>query len=316
MKNRLYFCPKMVYTVYVVHDTEAEMFENIPWQFMFDWEPEAADNLAQQMIKEKAAGKKPSSAPIAVFTYGMPGSGKSRLTQHLSVADDSLVSLSLDEIFQRSPHYEEIVCPARLNHKEDAFSNPQFMEFGADVMGYAIERLMAQSYSVALDGLGGRLLADTYKYLENSGYRPEILVAAVPKRIMDMNMLTRFVAVRNQEDKHFSFTLMRRPEMVKYYSRFVDAMQAADFNIKIINPGNSEVLFSSAQPEGRHAGETFLKEFMRPLTPREEAELKRRSELLCPQIDKLTKTIERRQCRNAVMCSLYPYQPPRNLQSR
>lgn len=292
------------------------MFEDTPWQFMFDWEPEAADNLAQQIIKEQSVGKKPSSAPTAVLTYGMPGSGKSHLIRQLSAADDSLVSLSLDEIFQRSPHYEEIVRPMRLNHKEDAFSNPLFMEFGADVMGYAVERLMAQSYSVALDGVGGRLLSDTYRYLENSGYRPEILVAAVPKRIMDMNMLTRFIAVRSREDKHFSFTLTRRPEMVKYYSRFVDIMQAAGFNMKIVKPENSEVLFSSAQPEGRHAGEIFLKEFMRPLMPQEEAELKRRSELLCPQIDKLTKTIERRQCRNAVMCSLYPYQPPRNLQSR
>lgn len=185
------------------------MFENGAMPYWLDWGPEEADRLAAEIVAEKTSGKMPSAERRAVFTYGMPGSGKSRLIEDLSRKDVSLAVLSIDEIFQCSPHFADIVRPPRFNRHDDPFSDRAFMAFGGDVMGYAIERLKETPYSVAVDGLGGQMLPQMYKYLEKSGYRTRIIVAAVPKRIMDMNMLTRFIAVRTGGDRHFSFALER-----------------------------------------------------------------------------------------------------------
>ena len=183
------------------------MFENGAMPYWYDWGPEEADRLAGEIVAEKTSGKMPAAERRAVFSYGMPGSGKSRLIEGLGRKDVSLAVLSIDEIFQRSPHFADIVRPPRFNRHDDPFSDRAFMEFGGDVMGYAIERLKEMPYSVAVDGLGGQMLPQMYKYLEKSGYRTRIVVAAVPKRIMDMNMLTRFIAVRTGGDRHFSFAL-------------------------------------------------------------------------------------------------------------
>ena len=188
------------------------MFENGAMPYWYDWGPEEADRPCggNRCRKKKNVRKKmPAAERRAVFSYGMPGSGKSRLIEGLGRKDVSLAVLSIDEIFQRSPHFADIVRPPRFNRHDDPFSDRAFMEFGGDVMGYAIERLKEMPYSVAVDGLGGQMLPQMYKYLEKSGYRTRIVVAAVPKRIMDMNMLTRFIAVRTGGDRHFSFALER-----------------------------------------------------------------------------------------------------------
>lgn len=156
------------------------MFENGAMPYWYDWGPEEADRLAGEIVAEKTSGKMPAAERRAVFSYGMPGSGKSRLIEGLGRKDVSLAVLSIDEIFQRSPHFADIVRPPRFNRHDDPFSDRAFMEFGGDVMGYAIERLKEMPYSVAVDGLGGQMLPQMYKYLEKSGYRTRIVVAAVP----------------------------------------------------------------------------------------------------------------------------------------
>jgi len=178
------------------------------------------------------------------------------------------------------------------------------MEFGGDVMGYAIERLKEMPYSVAVDGLGGQMLPQMYKYLEKSGYRTRIVVAAVPKRIMDMNMLTRFIAVRTGGDRHFSFALERSKKMVEYYASYVDSLQKLGFELQIVNPADGRNL------GGNRASAGFLKEFSRPLTAFETAELRRRRELLLPRVEKVADPVERRQLRNALDCCLRPFAAP------
>lgn len=131
------------------------MFENSAMPYWLDWGPEEADRLAAEIVAEKTSGKMPAAERRAVFTYGMPGSGKSRLIEDLSRKDVSLAVLSIDEIFQCSPHFADIVRPPRFNRHDDPFSDRAFMAFGGDVMGYAIERLKETPYSVAVDGLGG-----------------------------------------------------------------------------------------------------------------------------------------------------------------
>ena len=231
------------------------MFENGAMPYWYDWGPEEADRLAGEIVAEKTSGKMPAAERRAVFSYGMPGSGKSRLIEGLGRKDVSLAVLSIDEIFQRSPHFADIVRPPRFNRHDDPFSDRAFMEFGGDVMGYAIERLKEMPYSVAVDGLGGQMLPQMYKYLEKSGYRTRIVVAAVPKRIMDMNMLTRFIAVRTGGDRHFSFALERSKKMVEYYASYVDSLQKLGFELQIVNPADGRNL------GGNRASAGFLKEF-------------------------------------------------------
>lgn len=80
------------------------MFENGAMPYWYDWGPEEADRLAGEIVAEKTSGKMPAAERRAVFSYGMPGSGKSRLIEGLGRKDVSLAVLSIDEIFQRSPH--------------------------------------------------------------------------------------------------------------------------------------------------------------------------------------------------------------------
>ena len=280
------------------------MFENGAMPYWYDWGPEEADRLAGEIVAEKTSGKMPAAERRAVFSYGMPGSGKSRLIEGLGRKDVSLAVLSIDEIFQRSPHFADIVRPPRFNRHDDPFSDRAFMEFGGDVMGYAIERLKEMPYSVAVDGLGGQMLPQMYKYLEKSGYRTRIVVAAVPKRIMDMNMLTRFIAVRTGGDRHFSFALERSKKMVEYYASYVDSLQKLGFELQIVNPADGRNL------GGNRASAGFLKEFSRPLTAFETAELRRRRELLLPRVEKVADPVERRQLRNAHDCCLRPFAAP------
>ena len=89
--------------------------------YWYDWGPEEADRLAGEIVAEKTSGKMPAAERRAVFSYGMPGSGKSRLIEGLGRKDVSLAVLSIDEIFQRSPHFADIVRPPRFNRHDDPF---------------------------------------------------------------------------------------------------------------------------------------------------------------------------------------------------
>ena len=51
--------------------------------YWYDWGPEEADRLAGEIVAEKTSGKMPAAERRAVFSYGMPGSGKSRLIEGL-----------------------------------------------------------------------------------------------------------------------------------------------------------------------------------------------------------------------------------------
>lgn len=97
------------------------MFENGTMPYWYDWGPEEADRLAGEIVAEKTSGKMPAAERRAVFSYGMPGSGKSRLIEGLGRKDVSLAVLSIDEIFQRSPHFADIVRPPRFNRHDDPF---------------------------------------------------------------------------------------------------------------------------------------------------------------------------------------------------
>ena len=59
------------------------MFENGAMPYWYDWGPEEADRLAGEIVAEKTSGKMPAAERRAVFSYGMPGSGKSRLIEGL-----------------------------------------------------------------------------------------------------------------------------------------------------------------------------------------------------------------------------------------
>ena len=72
------------------------MFENGAMPYWYDWGPEEADRLAGEIVAEKTSGKMPAAERRAVFSYGMPGSGKSRLIEGLGRKDVSLAVLSID----------------------------------------------------------------------------------------------------------------------------------------------------------------------------------------------------------------------------
>ena len=285
------------------------MFAEDTDSYWLDWGPEKADALAGEIVAEKTSEKKPAEEKRALFSYGMPGSGKTRLLETLSRADTSVVYLSIDEIFRRSPHFAEVVRPQRFNRHDDPFSDRCFLAFGGDVMGCAVERLRQMPYSVSIDGLGGPMLAQMYKYFGKSGYRNQILITAVPKRIMDMNMLTRFIGARTGRDEHFSFTLQRSKKMVEYYAAFVGHLQRTGFNLQIVNPGSKKILYESNLGKN-DAAKIFLREFSRPLTKSENAELRHRRELLLPRVESIDNPFERRQLRNALAGCLRPFAAP------
>ena len=101
------------------------------------------------------------------------------------------------------------------------------------------------------------MLPQMYKYLEKSGYRTRIVVAAVPKRIMDMNMLTRFIAVRTGGDRHFSFALERSKKMVEYYASYVDSLQKLGFELQIVNPADGRNLGGNRASAGFAPADRF-----------------------------------------------------------
>ncbi len=275
--------------------------------YWLDWTPENADELAATIIAEEKEGKCPSANKRAIFMFGMPGAGKSHYIEELKKQNPSMLKLSVDEIFMRCPHFDKIVKPQRFNHHEDAFTDNDFIEFGGDVIGYAIERLKKEPYDLVIDGMGGNMLMKMCNYLHNNAYDTQVVIAAVPKRIMDMNMLTRFIGTRKGKEKHFSFNLMRSQSIVESYARNINLLERNGFNLQIVNPISKKVLYPKKTVKAANA---FLHEFSRPLSKRETQELQRRYELLRPIADKLENEIERRQLRNALNCCLRPFTAP------
>lgn len=275
--------------------------------YWLDWTPENADELAATIIAEEKEGKCPSTKKQAIFVFGMPGAGKSHYINELKKQNPSLLKLSIDEIFMRCPHFDKVVKPQRFNHHEDAFTDNDFMDFGGDVMGYAIERLKKEPYDLVIDGMGGNMLMKMCNYLHKNAYDTKIVIAAVPKRIMDMNMLTRFIGARKGEEKHFSFNLMRLQKIVESYASYINFLERNGFNLQIVNPTSQKVLYPKKTGK---AASAFLHEFSRPLSKRETQELQRRYELLLPSVDRVENEIERRQLRNALNCCLRPFIAP------
>lgn len=282
------------------------MNDDVYW---LDWTPENADELAATIIAEEKEGKCPSANKQAIFMFGMPGAGKSHYIEALKKQNPSMLKLSIDEIFMRSPHFDKVVNSQRFNRHEDAFTDNDFMDFGGDVMGYAIERLKKEPYDLVIDGIGGNMLMKIHNYLHNNAYDTKIIIASVPKRIMDMNMLTRFIGSRKGEEKHFSFNLMRSQSIVESYARYINLLERNGLNLQIVNPISQKVLYPKKAKAGK-AASAFLREFSRPLNKRETQELQRRYELLLPAVDRVENEIERRQLRNALNCCLRPFIAP------
>lgn len=105
---------------------------------------------------------------------------------------------------------------------------------------YAIERLKEMPYSVAVDGLGGQMLPQMYKYLEKSGYRTRIVVAAVPNDRTEY--ADAFYCRPNRRRPPFSFALERSKKMVEYYASYVDSLQKLGFELQIVNPADGRNL--------------------------------------------------------------------------
>ena len=96
----------------------------------------------------------------------------------------------------------------------------------------------------------------------------------------------------------FGFTIYSSRQQQKYQE------ELAAYQLQIVNPADGRNL------GGNRASAGFLKEFSRPLTAFETAELRRRRELLLPRVEKVADPVERRQLRNALDCCLRPFAAP------
>ena len=275
--------------------------------FMEDWSPQQAYDQAHQLVLKQTYAKPESHAKHATILYGMPASGKSTIAQTLLEKDESSIYLSIDDIYTQSPHYAELLTPQRFNERKAPFENQEFIEYGFDVLNYALQELAQRNNSVILDGVSGRLIPQLYTYFRSHNFAPQILNVVVPKRVMDMNMLTRYVMVRQHNENHFSFALPRPPELVKLYTQNLDSYQKEKLNLKLINPQTATILYDTEQKSSCQASDAFLHELYRPLTPDETEKMKDRQRVLLKQVEKFSALTERRQLTNAINCCLLPF---------
>lgn len=226
------------------------------------------EKIFTQIIKDILASKaNPSETPQMHIIMGFPGSGKT--SQAMTYGED-VVRLGKDDMMEYHPNLFELnkLAPVRLNSKnpdcydaamvenEDGEKESLVESFAEEAFFVALDFCQSQGYNIVVDGLPSEEMLDIADDAKEQGYQVDFLVPIMPKRLLELNIATRYERGQEQFDEALSgkrpqnsrhiphpYAKMRlAPEFIREAGDVVKLAEKAGYPLKVMNSLSNEVL--------------------------------------------------------------------------
>lgn len=286
---------------------------------------EEKERIFDQIYKDLTAGKtKDSETRRLKLLTGLPGSGKSSVARQMMAADNSLVNVSVDDFYQYHPHMYELhqMQPVRLNDRHGScYSDNMYLyDFVEEAFFAVTDRLQKDGYGIIIDGLLNEEMIDFVKETEAQGYQVDVSVLVAPKRILDCNVIERYldrrdlinqaalgkvVLDKNRQVQHPMAELRKSAAELVAFRHDLQNVEARGLSLTVQNALSGQTLYRSG--DARKVDEAYFAEFGRDLTPQERVKLKIRQRNLARRLAEGTSS----QYEKSIVSSLdKPYQMP------
>ena len=230
---------------------------------------EEKERIFDRIYKDLTAGKtKNSAARRLKLLTGLPGSGKSSVARRMMAEDDSLVNVS-------------------VRHGSCYSDNMYLYDFVEEAFFEVTDRLKKEGYGIIIDGLLNEEMIDFVKETQAQGYQADVTVLVAPKRILDCNVVERYldrrdlinraalgkvVLDKNQQVQHPMAELRKSAAELVAFRRDLKNVEAQGLALTVHNALSGRTLYRSG--DARKADEAYFAEFGRDLTPQERVSLK------------------------------------------
>lgn len=168
-----------------------------------------------RILKDIMAAKpnaKTEGRPQMRIIMGFPGSGK---TSRAKASGENFVRLGKDDMLAYHPNLFKLnqLAPVRLNSKEpDCYDAAQITnqdgereslveKFAEEAFWVALDFCRNQRYNVIVDGLPSEEMIDIAEDAKEQGYAVDFVVPVMPKRLLELNIATRYERGREEFDE-------------------------------------------------------------------------------------------------------------------
>ena len=255
--------------------------------FWDTWSRQEINALFEKLYQKSAANiPTAKNTPQAVFLDGLKGVGKSSFARAFLKDNPDFILLSVDNLLKDSPDYQP--QNLRLNDKyaPDNLYFADLMDFGVYASRHIVFRAMQERKNILTDGLSGNLLHDAVQTLKSGGYEVRGKVLAAPKRLLDLNILTRLIAAHETFPETMIATNLRQSRFaVDTVLRNFETFSRYDVPVQMLSAGGKKIL-----SEKNVSAKEFEQEFYRPLSSEENQELVQRQKFLKQKISLLPLT--------------------------
>lgn len=240
--------------------------------------------IADKYLEKAFRGKSPAQEKRLTIITGLPGSGKSTAAAKLTAENKNTVVIGSDDFYALYPNIFNLYkkYPSSLNTKEESAQEHSDVEnFVSESFEYAIASAMGQGYNLVIDAQPNDSLLVYAEIARDLGYKVDIKFAAVPKRQLETNIVSRHVAGVYKFEQALEgklpqtganiphhFSQLRVPkDYIDSVKTLLKRIKNSDTGLEVLNVMNNQVLYPA---EGKtDPAAAFENELNRPLTEKE-----------------------------------------------
>ncbi len=281
----------------------------IKTSFFDEWDRKDVIALFETLYQEQAASVKTSNSPQVIFMEGLSGSGKSSYARAYQKEHSEFMYFSIDDLIGRSPDFEGYT--PKMNDKlKDVVLLQDLFDFSIYSFLHIQQRAMSERKNIIIDGLGGLRLRQAVKSFKNAGWQVQAVALSAPKRIMDINILSR--SLNNKAPNTLIMTNLRKNKKTIDNTLFsLSQFENWGATLQIIDNFSGKKLYDSQYKTHKLPQDIFLQEFSRSLTTEEKKEICVRRDFLIKKLSVFPKEeIQTKLYKNALENSLAQYYLP------
>lgn len=255
--------------------------------------------IIKDIIAENPNAKTDGQPQMRII-MGFPGSGK---TSQAKASGDKFVHIGKDDMMTYHPNLFMLnqLAPVRLNSKnpdcydaakvtdKDGERESLVEKFADEAFWVSLDFCKNQGYNIIVDGLPSELMLDIAEEAKEDGYAVDFLVPIMPKRLLELNIATRYERGQEEFDEALSgkrpqdsynvphpFTKMRiAPDDIREAGQIVKQIEELGYPLKVMNSLSNEVL-----NKDKSAAVAWIEELSRPVSSNENKYFKDRIKVL------------------------------------
>lgn len=260
--------------------------------FFDTYSKQEVENLFEQTYQDLACQvtiKNPEKK--AIFLSGLTGVGKSSFARAYQKEHPEFIYLSVDDLMGKSPDYEDTSSKLNDKYTGEQYANfDDLVDFAVYASRHIIKRAKEDNHSIIIDGICGQTMRTHNIDFNKSGYKTNAIILATPKRMLDINIISRFILSKTDyKPQTLIMNNLRRPH--KSISAVIDDAKFFELwgsKLQVINPLNNSCLYKTEKDKGlKKPEQEFVREFTRQLNSGEQQEMKIRQKYLKQKVQNM-----------------------------